>query len=197
MGLPADRLPDDAVVLKEWAVAIEALLEGRQIMLLRKGGIVEETRDFQLISPSFYLMPTYEHQRKELLKPQYQAMLDQTLEGWSPQDTHVSIRAFGEVTETIEIVDQERLDRLRDLHIWTDAFAEERLKWKRTKPLHLLFIRVYRLSPPARVPLLPAYTGCRSWVKLETGIDRGTLTPVLEEEEYFSEVEKIKRALER
>ena len=56
------------VALKEWAVTIKALTEGKLIMLLRKGGISEETRDFQLVSPAFYLLPAYEHQKPELLK---------------------------------------------------------------------------------------------------------------------------------
>ena len=30
--------------------------------------IVEETKHFELKSPAFYLYPTYEHQRKELIK---------------------------------------------------------------------------------------------------------------------------------
>lgn len=33
--------------LKEWASAIKALETGRQIMVMRKGGIVEETRHFE------------------------------------------------------------------------------------------------------------------------------------------------------
>ena len=56
------------IALKEWAAAIKALENGTQIFIMRKGGIIEETRDFRVQSEAFYLYPTYEHQRKELLK---------------------------------------------------------------------------------------------------------------------------------
>ena len=65
---------------------------------------------------------------------------------WHPEAEEIEIRAYAEVAEDIEIHDQETLDRLREYHIWTDTFAEERLKWKRTKPLHLLLLRVSTLS---------------------------------------------------
>src|SRR5919206_951628 len=48
--------------LKEWAVVCRALAEGRQSVVLRKGGIIEETRDFALVERRFLLYPTYEHQ---------------------------------------------------------------------------------------------------------------------------------------
>ncbi len=36
------------IALKEWAVVQRALLENHQIMLMRKGGIIEESGDFDL-----------------------------------------------------------------------------------------------------------------------------------------------------
>ena len=53
------------VALKEWAVTVNALAEGAQILLLRKGGIHEEGKDFRVIHPEFLLYPTYEHQREK------------------------------------------------------------------------------------------------------------------------------------
>ena len=70
-----------AKALKEWASAVKALENGSQIFIMRKGGIVEETRDFQVESNDFFLYPTYEHQRKELLKEQYRGVIDETLSG--------------------------------------------------------------------------------------------------------------------
>ena len=48
--------------LKEWAVTQRSLLEGHQIILLRKGGIVEETGDFDLKAKQFLIYPTYAHE---------------------------------------------------------------------------------------------------------------------------------------
>ncbi|WP_314591717.1 DUF1802 family protein [Paenibacillus terrigena] len=187
------------VALKEWAVAIEALASGKQILLMRKGGIVEETRHFELKSPSFYVYPTYEHQRKELLKEANQSDIDVTLAGWSKDDTTVTLRLYAEVIEDIEIHDQETLNRLRDFHIWTDHFAEERLKWKKKLPLHVLLLRIYKLDPGLSIEIEEEYLGCKSWVNLPTqvtSIERSQLVPVLSDEKFQEQVESIRRALE-
>lgn len=179
------------IALKEWAVSVKALREGVQILVLRKGGIIEETRDFQLISPKFYLMPAYEHQRRELLKEEYRDGMDETLKEWSPGMERIKLDAYAEVTDDIEINDQETLDKLRSCHIWTDTFAEERLKWKRKKPLHLLLMKVYKLDEPAYAPMREAYNGCKSWVRLEDPIAEPAMSPVLRAEKYDAERERI------
>ncbi|WP_138755458.1 DUF1802 family protein [Paenibacillus sinopodophylli] len=183
------------IALKEWAVSVKALAEGKQIIVMRKGGIIEETRDFQLISPNFYLMPAYEHQKKHLLKAEYADELDETLVGWSSDVETVKLAAYAEVVMDIEVTDQLTLDRLRDLHIWTDAFAEERLRWKKTKPLHVLVLRVYRLETAEEIPNVPAYNGCKSWVRLEEELKPKARIPVLDEDAFQAELDKIKEAL--
>lgn len=105
------------------------------------------------------------------------------------------MQAYGEVTDDIEITDQETLDRLQGFHIWTDTFAEERLKWKRKKPLHLLLVRVYRLEEEVTLPMRPEYTGCKSWVTLEQGTISRQAAPVLSDEEYQARAEAIRQAL--
>lgn len=183
------------IALKEWAVSVGALAEGQQIIVMRKGGIIEETRDFQLMSPNFYLMPAYEHQKKHLLKEQYADQLDDTLVGGAANLESVKLEAYAEVVEDIEVTDQETLDRLRDMHIWTDTFAEERLRWKKTKPLHVLVLRVYRLREPIEIPMRAAYNGCKSWVRLEDGFDAPERVQVLDEAELQAVILKIKQAL--
>jgi hypothetical protein len=175
------------VALKEWAVAIDALREGQQILIMRKGGIREETRDFQIESESFYLYPTYEHQKKQWIKPESQNQLDLTLEGWSIHDTEVTIRCYAELVEDILIEDQEQLDKLGELHIWTNTFAEERLKWKKNKPLHVMLLRVYELLEPLNQPI----------IQLENSVqDTANLRPVLTDEAFDIATNEVKRALE-
>ncbi|MGO4547016.1 DUF1802 family protein [Paenibacillus sp. 2TAB23] len=183
------------IALKEWAVSVKALVEGTQIIVMRKGGIIEETRDFQLLSPNFYLMPAYEHQKKHLLKDAYQGEMDETLEDWSLDMKTIKLDAYASVVMDIEVTDQKTLDGLRDLHIWTDEFAEERLRWKKTKPLHVLVLRVYRLEKPVEIANLPAYNGCKSWVRLEDEIIQQAHIPVLSDEVFQAEVDKVKQAL--
>ncbi|CAM4357229.1 DUF1802 family protein [Paenibacillus tarimensis] len=181
------------VALKEWASAVQALKEGKLIMVMRKGGIAEETRDFRLVSPRFFLLPAYEHQRRELLKPEYQGLVDETLKEWDPGQGLLRIDTYAEAVDDIEVTDQEQLDKLKELHIWTDTFAEERLKWKRKQPLHILLLRVYRLEQPVEIPLKPVYTGCKSWVKLEERIPEAGMKPVLTDEQFHEETVKIRK----
>ncbi|OCT11640.1 hypothetical protein A8709_27580 [Paenibacillus pectinilyticus] len=184
------------MALKEWASAVRALEAGSQVFIMRKGGIVEETRDFQVESTDFFLYPTYEHQRKELLKEQHQGLIDETLTKWSAADTQVTIRSFARLVEDIEVSDQEQLNQLFPFHIWTENFTEERLKWKRKNPLHIMLLRVYTLHEPIVIPIEQAYMGCKSWIQLGVSVpEASAMTPVLNEEEFMAQVAEIKRTL--
>lgn len=187
------------VALKEWAVAVSALASGKQILVMRKGGIVEETKHFELQSHAFYLYPTYEHQQRALLKEPFRADLDATLIDWSPNDTTVPLQLYAEVAADLEITDQAMLNKLRDFHIWTDQFAEERLKWKKKLPLHVLLLRVYRRSEVITLPIEEQYLGCKSWIRMPEQIveKAGELyIPVLSDQQFDTQVNAIRQALE-
>ncbi|MCZ8518420.1 MULTISPECIES: DUF1802 family protein [Paenibacillus] len=192
----AEESSVQAIGLKEWAAALEALRQGEQILIMRKGGIREETRDFQVESDSFYLYPTYEHQRKELMKPEYQESVDRSTQGWSAGQTEITITCYAELVEDILIEDGETLAKLRDEHIWTDRFAEERLKWKKTKPLHVMLLRVYELENPATIEIREEYNGCKSWIPLPgeklDGIPR---KPVLSDELFEQKATRLRSLL--
>ena len=57
----------DMKALKEWAVVCRALEEGRQTVLLRKGGILEFREGFEVKHDRFMLFPTYEHQSRPIV----------------------------------------------------------------------------------------------------------------------------------
>jgi hypothetical protein len=189
---------DQRAALKEWAVAVQALEAGRQIVILRKGGIVEETRHFELRNLGFYLYPTFEHQKKHLLKPSEQEQIEATTANWHPDIETISIRCYAEAMDDIEVFSQEQLDRIRDKHIWTDEFAAERLKWKRTQPLHVILLRVYKLAQPLELRIRPEYNGCKSWHDLEltAAIAKIEAFPVLTDEQFEAERTSIKQTLD-
>ena len=56
------------IALKEWAVTVRALAEGEQLLTLRKGGIREENKHFELEHERFFLYPTFDHQRNDLVR---------------------------------------------------------------------------------------------------------------------------------
>ena len=65
--------------LKEWATVVKALEQGKQTVILRKGGILETASGFKIESKKFLLFPTWEHQETRHVKPEYQNFLNQTL----------------------------------------------------------------------------------------------------------------------
>jgi hypothetical protein len=189
------KMSKQSIALKEWAVAVQALKEGDQIFILRKGGIEEETRDFQVKTNFFYLYPTYEHQKKHLLKDSYQSQMDNTLQGWSLEDKHVIITTCAEMVEDIEITDQAQLDRLLPYHIWTESFTEDRLRWKRTSPLHLMLLRVFKLDMPREADIYSEYLGCKSWIQLQGEWEDISKTPVLNDADFAERLSTVKREL--
>ena len=180
--------------LKEWAVTVRALAQGTQVLLLRKGGIHETDKDFRVIHPEFLLYPTYEHQREDLLKEGSQADLRQVLKE-PRQDNQITFTHWAKVEETIQVSQQDKADDLSPFHIWTNEYAQSRLRWKPMLPLSILLLRVYSLESPVSVPYLPEYSGCTSWVDILDRVSLGRLQPVLSDEEFLRQVDAIKGSL--
>ncbi|MEO8428438.1 MAG: DUF1802 family protein, partial [Verrucomicrobiota bacterium] len=74
------------IVFKEWAVVVDALGRGDQIIILRKGGISEGRGGFQVEHPEFVLFPTLFHQQRESVVPSAQARFDQLAPEFPPSN---------------------------------------------------------------------------------------------------------------
>ena len=145
-------LPNQSqIAFKEWAVTVNALAQGRQVLLMRKGGIHEVTKDFRVAPPEFLLYPTYEHQNADLLKASSQSLFEETLTNSIPTDT-ITFSNWAQVTETIKVVELEKVQELSNHHIWTNQYTESRLRWKRMVPLSIMVLRVFKLEEPVTIP---------------------------------------------
>lgn len=180
--------------LKEWAVAVKALDEGKQIILLRKGGIHEENKEFRVENDRFLLYPTYEHQRENLIKEEFRNSLKMLLRD-RDSNSKVIIQNWAMISDVIEITESEKLEGLIPYHIWTGDYASERLNWRPRKPLHVLFLRVFRLSQPRTIYMLTEHRGCKSWLDLGSECSLLESKPVLKEENFNYISEKIKDVL--
>ncbi len=183
------------IALKEWGVAVKALEEGQQIILLRKGGIHEETMQFHLIDNRFLLYPTFEHQKVDLVKPEYEPDFFDSMSQWDSRKSTVQIRVFAEAVEDIEVFDEQKVRSLSPHHIWVDTVAEDRLQWKKNQPLHVIVLRVYKLAKPVTVPIHESYLGCKSWHEILDEIDIQQATPVLSDEKFANQVNRIRDIL--
>ncbi|MCS7277072.1 MAG: DUF1802 family protein [Dehalococcoidia bacterium] len=179
--------------LKEWAVTVKALAEGRQLLVMRKGGIREKRFDVDF--ESFYLYPTYEHQAPELLKPEFLPNLEETLRAAPPPET-LLVPCWAQVTDLYELREEEHVLALSPYHIWADEYLLKRLHWRPKQPLTVMLLRVYRLERPVALPLLPEYVGCFSWVDLPAAaLDGLPRHPVLDDAEFAARAAPLRSLL--
>jgi len=68
------------IAFKEWAVTVRALAEGEQLLTLRKGGIRETHKHFRVEHDRFFLYPTFDHQRNDLVRASHRPELGRALE---------------------------------------------------------------------------------------------------------------------
>jgi hypothetical protein len=148
--------------LKEWAVIVHALLEGEQIVDVRKGGLREDGRHFDLPARRCWLSPTAEHQKTELLKAPYAHWID--LATASPVGAPITIYGWADVVDVATITEPEQVEALDSKLIWTSDYVSSRFRWKRRDPLWVLVLRVHRLEEPLTVRWRDEYGGCTSWV---------------------------------
>jgi hypothetical protein len=180
---------------KEWAIAVEALLSGDLILLLRKGGLREKAGQLQVqVGNRGGLLPTLEHQRPHLLKSpwQEQAVLASPDR---PRPTALTLQGWADITHVQPLRDAAQVARLTPCHIWTSQWVQERMAWQPERPIYLLLLRVYRLPQPQTVPYHPTYGGCRSWVTLQTEVATADSQAVLSETDYQQRVTAISRLL--
>lgn len=174
--------------LKEWATVVRALEDGKQTVLLRKGGILETVSGFSLESRKFLLFPTYEHQTYGHIKPQFHRYLDEVKKN-TPREGFNRISSYAEVIEDKDI-EVEKIDSLSDFHIWSDSYIKERRNWMPEKPMKAVFLKVFKI-PDLEIPLKSEFQGCKSWVDINANVTTGT--PVLNDSDLSAKLEKFRR----
>ncbi len=178
--------------LKEWAIACRAMERGETTLLLRKGGIREEGGAFHLEDREFFLMPTYDHQNEERLKPAYRAELKAMQAFPAPRET-LTLSLYAAVESVVPLYDEAHLERIAEEYPWNDAFVKERFDFNPYSPLFLVLLRVYRLYAPVEIPLLPEYGGCKSWVTFAVPLSLEKAVPAISDEEFPQRRAKVLR----
>jgi hypothetical protein len=149
--------------LKEWSAAVHAMLDGRQTVLLRKGGIHEKR--FDLASSEFLLFPTVAHEHEERVRPEHRELLRRSASDSTEDD--VLISAGAKVVAAIEVNDPDGLEAIEAHHIWTaQSVRTDRLDFRPKHRLTALVVSARPLTEPIRLPRTAAYKGCTSWVQL-------------------------------
>src|SRR4051812_23284163 len=103
------------IALKEWDTICRALGAGRQILLLRKGGIFESAGGFEIENRRFLLFPTFLHQNPQMLK-------DDALEWYekrSAEPDQIAITHAAEITDIVQVTSRPQMDAVEAEHVWT------------------------------------------------------------------------------
>ncbi len=157
--------------LKEWSAVVHALLEGRQRVLLRKGGIGEKR--FEVADHEFLLFPTVAHSHAERVRAEHRDMLEAAIP--DSTDEHLLLRAAAKVVAALPVNRPDGLEELEDLHIWTaESVRADRLDFRPKHTLTVLVVSAVPLLEPVRLNRAPEYAGCTSWVQLPVRPALGT-----------------------
>jgi hypothetical protein len=172
---------------------VEVLGGGEQTLILRKGGIHEQGKRFNVAHREFFLFPTFEHQNPEDLKPRGAKILKKVSDE-KPEPGILPIRYYAVVEESFWISEEKILQELSPFHFWSWECIKARYEAGEKKGLFGLVVRIHAFPEPTVLQNLKQYGGCRSWVELEKPLPTGSLKAVLTDEAFQErrrELEKI------
>jgi hypothetical protein len=179
----------DNKAFKEWAVVCRALSTGSQIVILRKGGIAEGPRGFEVTDRQFFLYPTYLHQSPTSVVPGWREELEHLAD---PAPGKIEIGHYAIVSSFLRVRSLDKLKALRSHHILADAVVEERFHRWQDEGVTALMVRVYALRAQVLLPELESYAGCKSWLTLAEQVPLDGVVPVLNDADYESKTEAVK-----
>jgi hypothetical protein len=180
---------------KEWAIVVDALGRGEQIVILRKGGISEGRGGFRIDHPEFLLFPTRFHQQRDHVISSAQQRFDNIAPDW-PDPSRVHIEFFARVVEWARLESFAVAERLRGQHIWRDEVIAQRFDWGRERAIYALAVRVFRLARTWDLAVLPSYGGCKSWIEIAEDVSVLGGTPVLDEGTFTKQLERFRSTVQ-
>ena len=153
------------IAFKEWDIVCKALEEGRQSLILRKGGIHEGREGFSFAHDEFVLFPTRFHAQGDYVKiPGVEAKPE-----WELGDK-VVIESKVMVKRAVTLTDWNEVALLADQHIWTEETIRDRFFWEgkgmASGSIHVAFVEIEKLKDPLRFAYEKTHGGCRSWVDI-------------------------------
>lgn len=168
-----------SAALKEWDVVCEALGSGRQVIVLRKGGIAEGAGGFEFGHGEFVLLPTFFHQQAERVVPDVEFAAREAGERESVEIRHAATLVWHRA-----VTDRSVLAKLQAYHILSPEEVEARFNQKPAPGVQIALLRVYRLEPPQQVAWRKSFGGCRSWAEMDADIESCTRVSVLSDEKF-------------
>src|SRR5262245_58889581 len=98
------------IAFKEWAAICAALAEGRQSIIIRKGGIHEGREGFRVAHDEFWLFPTYVHEAAAGLIDDAQPLLERAA-AVRPREGTLHLAQYAVFTDVFEVCDEAKLGK--------------------------------------------------------------------------------------
>ena len=157
------------IAFKEWSIVCDALGEGQQTIIFRKGGIHEGKRGFQFTHNEFLLFPTRFHEQEQKVHLK-EPTASKEVPSEYKEGEQVELRYLCKI-HSVDIMDQwDTIQSLRKFHIWDEPTILERYRWSKEgeeEPfISLAILRVFELSQSIKLSYEKKYGGCRSWLKV-------------------------------
>jgi hypothetical protein len=181
-----------SVALKEWAIVVEAILEGRQTLLVRPGSAREVHQEFRVEHGEFLLYPIYEEQKAEHVLPAWRPRFERVASR-RPASGEVVLKAFCSVEAIWEVRDPAGLAAPPERVIWTAEYL--RREYPEGQPACALLVRAFRLPETREISVLARYAAARSWLDLADQISVEGARPVLTDEAYRRQASELHKQL--
>lgn len=186
--------PTARYALKEWALQVDALLAGKQVLLLRKGGIFEKQGEFEVEHRDFFLFPTLYHEKAgEIVAGARAGLAD--LEKRLVPDATLRLPGLCTVEATQWVDSLDSLQGLEGLHPLAPSAVEYRYNYGKARGLHVLMLRAYRLPQPHALPMEKAYDGCVSWVDLGHDLATAGASPAIADAAFAERIAAVRTRL--
>lgn len=142
---------------KEWAFICDALIQGRQALILRKGGIHEGRGGFEFKHREFFLFPTWFHTQGEKLRWVPEAAkqagyssdpgYDAATQTFAPEEQRqvVDVDGFCTLDGVWRVTDWDKVQALEPHHIWNEDVVKDRFAYDEESCLNIALVRAYKL----------------------------------------------------
>ncbi len=181
-----------AIAFKEWAGVCDALAQGVQSIILRKGGIREVAGPgvFEPEHDEFWLYPTAVHQAQQGLR----TIAEATAAHPAVEAGLVAIGALARVEMIGYVGDASRLPALEAFHVLTEETVRKRFEYR--KPgLWILAARIWRRETAYAIMETPEYAGCKTWVTLEAALPTSDLIPAVPDGSWSERLRRLEAIL--
>jgi hypothetical protein len=193
-GLRTGDAGVERTALKEWAVLVEAMARGDIVAMVRKGGIREQRAGFSVRHDRFLLYPTYFHEKAAEMAPRLVDTLDAAHARRPPEGT-IRIEYVADVAAVWAVKELEPLTRIGEEHGLDWRAVESRFHYKNRPGVQVVAARVSRLPAPVELPEVRRYSGCVSWVELDTGVGVAGARPVIADDAFARRLAALHAAL--